>query len=124
MPYQPTWESVSEHQVPAWYHDAKVGVFLHWGLYSVPGWAPQVPDIQEMLRTQGPEAMLRNNPYAEWYLNSMRIEGSPTWQHHRDAYGPQFGYDDFIGEFDGRSGRRTSTSWPRCATPRVPSTWC
>ncbi len=104
MPYQPTWESVSEHQVPAWYHDAKVGVFLHWGLYSVPGWAPQVPDIQEMLRTQGPEAMLRNNPYAEWYLNSMRIEGSPTWQHHRDAYGPQFGYDDFIGEFDGRSG--------------------
>ena len=77
MSYAPTWESVSQHPVPGWYDDAKLGVFLHWGLYSVPGWAPQVPDIQEMLRTQGPAAMLRDNPYAEWYLNTMQIEGSP-----------------------------------------------
>lgn len=100
MAYDHTWESVSTHRVPAWYDDAKLGVFLHWGLYSVPGWAPQVPDIQELMRTQGPEGLLRNNPYAEWYLNSMRIEDSPTWQHQRDAYGPDATYDDFRPEFD------------------------
>ncbi|HHS96897.1 MAG TPA: hypothetical protein ENK08_03220, partial [Chloroflexi bacterium] len=32
--------------LPAWFDDAKLGVFLHWGLYSVPAWAPRVPDIQ------------------------------------------------------------------------------
>ena len=103
MSYAPTWESVSQHPVPGWYDDAKLGVFLHWGLYSVPGWAPQVPDIQEMLRTQGPAAMLRNNPYAEWYRNTMQIEGSPTWQHHRQLYGEHFTYDDFIPRFDADS---------------------
>ncbi len=40
MQYEPTWESVGQHPVPAWFHDAKLGIFVHWGLYSVPGWAP------------------------------------------------------------------------------------
>lgn len=103
--YQPTWDSVATHPLPAWYDDAKLGVFLHWGLYSVPGWAPQVPDIQELLKEKGPAEMLRDNPYAEWYLNSSRIEGSPTWQHQRDTYGPDATYDDFIPVFnDGTDG--------------------
>lgn len=103
--YQPTWDSVAGHPLPAWYDDAKLGVFLHWGLYSVPGWAPQVPDIQELLKEKGPAEMLRDNPYAEWYLNSSRIEGSPTWQHQRDTYGPDATYDDFIPAFnDGTAG--------------------
>ena len=37
--FEPTWESVRTHQVPEWYDDAKLGIFLHWGLYSVPGLA-------------------------------------------------------------------------------------
>ena len=98
--YQPTWDSVATHPLPAWYDDAKLGVFLHWGLYSVPGWAPQVPDIQELLKEKGPAEMLRDNPYAEWYLNSSRIEGSPTWQHQRNTYGPDATYDDFVPVFD------------------------
>ena len=98
--YEATWDSVGTHPLPDWYDDAKLGVFLHWGLYSVPGWAPQVADIQEMLQNDGPESMLRNNPYAEWYLNSMRIEGSPTWQHHRDTYGDNYPYDNFRAAFD------------------------
>ena len=98
--FEPTWESVSTHEVPAWYHDAKLGVFLHWGLYSVPGWAPQVPDIQELLRRHGPTTMLRDNPYAEWYRNTMQIEGSPTHRHHRETYGAGFPYDGFIEPFD------------------------
>lgn len=101
--YEPTWESVSTHTVPSWYDDAKLGVFLHWGLYSVPGWAPQVPDIQQLLREKGPEAMLRANPYAEWYRSSMQIEGSPTQRHHQEVYGGA-PYDDFITAFDEGSG--------------------
>lgn len=98
--YEPTWESVGGHVLPEWYDDAKLGIFVHWGLYSVPGWAPQVPDIQQLLREKGPAEMLRDNPYAEWYLNSSRLVGSPTWQHQRDTYGPDATYDDFIAPFD------------------------
>lgn len=103
MRYEPTWESVSTHPLPQWYDDAKFGIFLHWGLYSVPGWAEQVEDIQALLKQHGPEAMLRHNPYAEWYANTMRIEGSPTWQHHRDTYGADFPYERFRETFDRES---------------------
>jgi alpha-L-fucosidase len=98
--YAPTWESVATHPLPDWYDDAKLGIFLHWGLYSVPGWAPQVPDIQQLLKTKGPAEMLRDNPYAEWYLNSSRLPGSPTWHHQRDTYGLEATYDDFVTAFD------------------------
>jgi alpha-L-fucosidase len=37
---EPTWESVRAHPLPDWFADAKLGIFLHWGLFSVPGWAP------------------------------------------------------------------------------------
>ncbi len=86
--------------MPAWYDDAKLGVFLHWGLYSVPGWAPQTPDIQELLIRRGPKRMLRENPYAEWYLNSMQIPGSPTRRHHHRVYGADAPYDAFVTAFD------------------------
>ena len=98
--YEPTWDSVGTHPLPGWYDDAKLGIFLHWGLYSVPGWAPQVPDIQQLLKQEGPGQMLRDNPYAEWYLNTSRLEGSATWQHQRDTYGPDATYDDFVAPFD------------------------
>ena len=101
--YEGTWESVGTHQVPVWYDDAKLGVFLHWGLYSVPGWAPRVPDIQELLVKSGPKRMLRENPYAEWYLNSMQIKGSPTQRHHAEVYGDDYPYDNFVKTFNDAS---------------------
>jgi len=39
--YKPTWKSLEEHEVPVWYEDAKLGIFIHRGLYSLPGWAPR-----------------------------------------------------------------------------------
>jgi alpha-L-fucosidase len=98
--FEPTWESVRTHQVPDWYDDAKLGIFVHWGLYSVPGWAPQVPNIQEMLLHGGPTRMLSHNPYAEWYHNTMQIKGSPTQRHHRETYGADYPYDNFAAIFD------------------------
>ncbi|MEM9513274.1 MAG: alpha-L-fucosidase [Actinomycetota bacterium] len=99
MPFTPDWESVKTHAVPDWYHDAKLGVFLHWGPYSVPAWAPQVPDIPTILREHGPKWLLRNNPYAEWYLNTMQFAGSPTERHHRETYGEGYPYDRFAEQF-------------------------
>ena len=37
--FEPTWESVKTHTLPQWYDDCKLGIFIHWGLYSVPAWA-------------------------------------------------------------------------------------
>lgn len=98
--YSPDWDSVSSHPLPNWFDDAKLGIFIHWGLYSVPGWAPQVGDIQQQLRAAGPAGLLRNNPYAEWYLNTSRLSGSPSWLHQREKYGPAATYDDFVPAFD------------------------
>jgi alpha-L-fucosidase len=101
--YDATWESVTSHRAPSWYEDAKLGVFLHWGLYSVPAWAPRVPDIQTILKHHGPAWMLRNNPYAEWYANTVQLPESPTRRHHDENYGPGFAYDGFVPLFDGAS---------------------
>ncbi len=40
MQFEPHWESLRQHTVPDWFHNAKLGIFIHWGLFSVPGWAP------------------------------------------------------------------------------------
>jgi alpha-L-fucosidase len=98
--YEATWDSVSSHPVPQWYDDAKLGVFLHWGLFSVPGWAPQGPDIATIVRTRRPSWLLANIPYAEWYPNTLRIAGSPTARHHAETYGADFPYDGFRPMFE------------------------
>ncbi len=121
--YEGTWDSVGTHRVPDWFDDAKLGVFLHWGLYSVPGWAPRVPDIQEMLVKAGPKRMLRENPYAEWYLNSMRIKGSPTARHHAEVYGDDYPYDNFVRTFDdATAGANLDALAGLCAGRRAPVT--
>ena len=41
--YQPNWASLDTRPVPAWFTDAKFGIFIHWGVYSVPAYAPVLP---------------------------------------------------------------------------------
>jgi len=94
--YQPTVQSLDQHQVPEWYQDAKLGIFIHWGLYSVPAWAPT--DVQ--LHQASMNQFFLNNPYAEWYLNSLRIDGSATQKYHYATYGKDFNYYDFAKTFD------------------------
>lgn len=94
-----SWGQFAGRQLPTWYDDVKLGIFVHWGPYSVPRWAPRVPDIQQLIRDGGPRRMLRENPYAEWYLNTMRIPGSPTAEHHARTYGPDHSYHRFAEEF-------------------------
>ena len=99
--YQPTNASISQHPLPEWYQDAKLGIFIHWGLYSVPGWAEGTKTpLEEILANTAGEEWFANNPYAEWYLNSLRIEGSATEAHHNATYGADFSYYDFVPEFN------------------------
>ena len=103
--YEPNWMILKRHPVPEWFQDAKLGIFIHWGLYSVPAWAPTLrkADMKELdwakLIAQ-PGWWFKNNPYAEWYLNTMKIKDSPTWKHHVETYGANFDYLDFIPTFN------------------------
>jgi alpha-L-fucosidase len=94
--YDADWVTLARHPLPAWFADAKLGIFVHWGLYSVPAYAPPTGELGKVDFSK----WFTNNPYAEWYANSMKIAGSPTAQHHRQKYGDQFGYLDFIPQFN------------------------
>ncbi|MFI6503325.1 alpha-L-fucosidase [Nonomuraea typhae] len=77
-------------ETPAWYRDAKFGVFVHWGLYSVSGWAtPRLPG-----ETVPVELEYSHHQYAEWYANTVRIPGSPTHAFHEQRYGVGRSYED------------------------------
>jgi alpha-L-fucosidase len=75
--YEPTWDSLKQYTVPDWYQDAKFGIFIHWGVYSVPAFGN------------------------EWYPRNMYRVGTAEFKHHAETYGPQskFGYKDFIPLF-------------------------
>jgi len=100
MSYKPKKKSVKKHKVPEWFHDAKFGIFIHWGLYSVPAFATRGIDIKENVRKHGFEGQFKDSCYGEWYLNSLRIDGSPTQKYHRETYGEDFSHDDFIPMFN------------------------
>lgn len=76
-PFKDNWESLAQFRVPAWYRNAKFGIFIHWGVYSVPAF------------------------HSEWYPRNMYIQGSAEYEHHIKTYGPHrdFGYKDFIPLF-------------------------
>ncbi|WP_341942307.1 alpha-L-fucosidase [Microbacterium sp. LWH10-1.2] len=82
--------------VPDWYRDAKLGFFVHWGLYSVPAWAVQHGEGVN-IPTEDAYAW---HQYAEWYGNTVRIAGSPTWERHQRLYGPGTSYEDLADVWD------------------------
>ncbi len=100
MAFEPTIESVRTHEVPDWYMKAKLGIFVHWGLYSVPAWAPHGGDIGEVFQSGDMSEWFRNNSYAEWYLNTLKFPDSPTREYHDKHYGSNFSYDDFAAGFN------------------------
>lgn len=78
-PYNVTWASLTAHSTPEWYRRGKLGIFVHWGVYSVPAFGN------------------------EWYSRNMYNPNRREYQHHRERWGDQkkFGYKDFIPLFKG-----------------------
>src|SRR5579859_5518083 len=76
-PFRSDWVSLQAYRSPAWYDDAKFGIFIHWGVYSVPAFG------------------------SEWYSRNMYQQGTKEFAHHVATYGPQsqFGYKDFVPMF-------------------------
>ncbi|MFE4665030.1 alpha-L-fucosidase [Streptomyces sp. NPDC056716] len=89
--YQPTETSLAGHQAPYWFQDTKFGIFIHWGVYSVPAWSP--PGEQ----------------YAEWYWEWLQRPDNAVHAYHRQTYGEDFTYDDFIPMF--RAERFDPRAW-------------
>ncbi len=80
--YEPKWESLDKRPTPSWFNDAKFGIFIHWGVYSVPAWGAK-------------------EQYAEWYWNNMANKKADNvwWQFHQKNYGADFDYKDFAPQF-------------------------
>jgi alpha-L-fucosidase len=80
--YEPNWESLDARPTPEWYLDAKFGIFIHWGVYSVPAWGPK-------------------DAYSEWYWFNQRMRGQrgATAKFHEKNYGKDFDYQDFAPMF-------------------------
>ena len=110
MDFEPTKKSIRSHKVPDWFHNAKFGIFIHWGLYSVPAFAVKELSFTESPK-EGEEYYFKNNPYAEWYLNTLRIHGSPTQEYHYKEYGEDFSYDEFIPKFNEEIERWNPQEW-------------
>ncbi len=110
MSYEPTLASLRSHPLPSWFDDAKLGIFIHWTPASVPGWAPVPGEMSQVVARQGWRYWLANNPYTEWYANSLRIPGSPVQQYHRQTFGSDFPYEAFIPEF-----RQAHAGWDASA---------
>jgi alpha-L-fucosidase len=107
--YEATIESLDRHEVPAWYAHAKLGIFIHWGLYSVPGWAPITHPDHDFSSND----YIKYDPYAEWYLNTMRIDGSPTQAYHREHYGADYDYYNFAPIFNRESRKWKPEEWAK-----------
>jgi len=80
--YEPRWESLDQRPPPQWFLDAKFGIFIHWGVYSVPAWG-------------------KVGEYAEWYWNRIynKKPDNVWWQFHKNTYGENFEYKDFAPQF-------------------------
>ena len=83
--YEPTWKSIDSRPVAPWFKDAKLGIFIHWGPYSVPAWSPK-------------------GTYSEWYqcwlqgkglFGNGNFKGDEVAQYHEQTYGKNFGYYNF-----------------------------
>ena len=79
--YQPNWESLNTRKIPAWFHQDKFGIFIHWGVYSVPAYAPIMPNS--------------GYSYSEWYRYRLYEKQKDFMAFHDKNYGSSFAYEQF-----------------------------
>ena len=86
--YKPEWQSIDSRPVPEWFDKAKFGIFVHWGIFSVPCYAPKRKDVD---RT--------GLAYSEWYGWQIKQKFPPYYDFHKRVYGENFEYEDFAGQW-------------------------
>ncbi len=109
--YAPTLESIRSHPIPTWFDDAKFGIFIHWGLFSVPGFAAPTSHISDAFSGNHDNAMVMT-PYTEWYWNALRVPGSPTAEFHATHYGDR-PYTNFRDDFNAGLRQWDPDEWAR-----------
>jgi alpha-L-fucosidase len=107
----PVLRTLRRHEVPAWWRDAKLGIFVHWTPASVPGFAPVDDDVTAMVQSGDPRAM-GWSPYTEWYENSLRFPDSPVARHHREHYGDK-PYREFAADWEAGLASWDPDDWAR-----------
>jgi alpha-L-fucosidase len=101
--------SFTARPCPAWFQDAGFGIFIHWGIFAVPAFAPRGQAIHDLAREHYDD-MNKYLPYAEWYENAIRLPGSPSAEHHRKTYGDR-PYTSFRSEFDEAARAFDASAW-------------
>jgi len=118
VPYAATIESLATHPLPTWFDDAKLGIMIHWGIFTIPAWAEIVLDAGEWLccgkLLEPPDygrEFFTHIPYVEWYPNTILIDGSPAQLHHAATYGANFPYAAFRPQFEAAATAWSADAW-------------
>ena len=98
-------EALNAREAPAWFDAAKFGIFIHWGPYAVPAFAPLEGTINDALVNHFDDFTL-HTPYVEWYWNALQYKESETHAYHMENYGSGYSYDNF-----GQTFREEVASW-------------
>ncbi len=83
--FQPNWASLNTRKMPEWFQQDKFGIFIHWGVYAVPAYAPVIPNSGES--------------YSEWYWAHLNEKSAATTAFHNKNYGVDFKYPEFEKQF-------------------------
>ncbi len=94
---------------PEWFATPQLGIFVHWGIFAVPAWAPRGRAIHDIHGEDFDRSAVLT-PYAEWYDNALRVKGSPTQERHTRVYGNK-PYTDFRAEFDEAAHAFDANAW-------------
>src|SRR6201990_3751658 len=81
QPYEPNWQSLNTRGIPSWFKEAKFGIFIHWGVYAVPSYAPVIENS--------------GYSYAEWYWYRLHEKQKDFIAFHDKNFGPNFKYQQF-----------------------------
>src|SRR5688572_31330844 len=85
QPFEANWASLNKRKIPEWFHQDKFGIFIHWGVYAVPSYAPVIPNS--------------GTSYSEWYWYRMHEKQKDFMAFHNKNYGADFQYAQFEPQF-------------------------
>ncbi|HXQ10478.1 MAG TPA: alpha-L-fucosidase [Caulobacteraceae bacterium] len=105
----PDFSAFAGRACPAWYRRPQLGIFVHWGVFAMPAYAPRGEPINEIARNDYDNLFARA-PYSEWYANALRLPGSATAAHHAEVWGDR-PYESFKADFEAAAAAFDADAW-------------